>query len=330
MARDSLYDPVVQVHVRDVRGGHGAVGDREVVVLAGDLDLARGQPPYRMVAAVVAEGQFVGLAAHSAGEKLVTQADAEHRHLAEQPAQVHIDRLRVARAVGKENAVRVPCQHSSGAGRGRYHVDGCELAEFFEYVSLEPEVIGDDPQRPVAAPVGFTGGDLRHQVDARGARFGSGRRQQRGLVLRWTERAAHGPRVPEVPDQAAGVDARQHWSAVARQPGWEAFRRSPVAWPLGHVPRDDPPAARVVTLVIVRRYAVVTDVRVGEADYLTRVGRIGDYFLIAAEHGVEHHFTGRDGRGRHAAFEDRAVGEYEHAVHVITSCQPVAHRVRAR
>ena len=62
--------------------GDGAVGHGVVVVLAGDLDRAGGQPAHRVVAAVVAERQLEGLAAEGGGQQLVAEADPEDRHLA--------------------------------------------------------------------------------------------------------------------------------------------------------------------------------------------------------------------------------------------------------
>ena len=59
--------------------------DRVVVVLAGDLDRAGRQAAHRVVAAVVAERAACrSSAAEGGGQQLVAEADAEHRHLAEQ------------------------------------------------------------------------------------------------------------------------------------------------------------------------------------------------------------------------------------------------------
>ena len=58
----ALDDAVVQVDVGDVGALDGPVDDRVVVVLAGDLDRVRLQPPHRVVAAVVTELQLEGVA----------------------------------------------------------------------------------------------------------------------------------------------------------------------------------------------------------------------------------------------------------------------------
>ena len=82
-AAQALHGVVVEVDVGDVGTGYGAVGHTEVVVLAGDLHRSGGQVAHRVVAAVVAEGELVGLPAQRRGQELVAQADAEDRHLAQ-------------------------------------------------------------------------------------------------------------------------------------------------------------------------------------------------------------------------------------------------------
>ena len=84
-AHKALYDAVVQVDVARFYGGLERAGDNGViVVLARYLDRAGGQPPDGVVTAVVPERQFVRRSPERQGQKLVAQADAEHRYLAEQ------------------------------------------------------------------------------------------------------------------------------------------------------------------------------------------------------------------------------------------------------
>src|SRR5262245_42601863 len=60
----ALADTVVEVDVRHLRDLRKRISrDREVVVLARDLDLVRREAAYRMVAAVMAERQLVRLSA---------------------------------------------------------------------------------------------------------------------------------------------------------------------------------------------------------------------------------------------------------------------------
>src|SRR6266550_5086880 len=81
---EALDDTVVQVHVRDRRAAQRVEVDGVVVVLAGDLHPARRLATHRMVGAVVPEPQLERLGAERAPEDLVTEADAEHGHLAEE------------------------------------------------------------------------------------------------------------------------------------------------------------------------------------------------------------------------------------------------------
>src|SRR5205823_1657780 len=80
----ALDDAVVQVDVRDRRAPQRVEVDGVVVVLAGDLNPARRLVAHRVVGAVVAEPQLERLGAECEPEDLVSEADAEHRHLAEE------------------------------------------------------------------------------------------------------------------------------------------------------------------------------------------------------------------------------------------------------
>ena len=61
-------------------------GDREAVVLGGDVDAARLQVLDRVVGAAVAEGQLVGLQTDRPAEQLMTEADAVHGQPADELA----------------------------------------------------------------------------------------------------------------------------------------------------------------------------------------------------------------------------------------------------
>ena len=64
--------------------------------------------------------------------------------------------------------------------------------------------------------------------------------------------------------------------------------------------------------VIVAAGSVVADLRVGEDDDLAGIGRIGEYFLIAGEGGIEDDFAGPlGGRTKTPALEDGAVFQGE-------------------
>src|SRR5262249_58850004 len=95
--------------------------DGEAVVLGGDLHLAGGHVLHRLVAAVMSELELVGAAAERESEDLVSEADAEHRHVAEQVGDDLSGaghRVRVAGTVGQEHAVRTLGQDLAGGRRG--------------------------------------------------------------------------------------------------------------------------------------------------------------------------------------------------------------------
>src|SRR5271168_4235495 len=77
---DEAFDhAVVQVYVAHFYGfAEGARGNRVIVVLAGYFDRTGSDPADGMVAAVVAEGQFVGRSAEGLGKDLVAKAYSEH------------------------------------------------------------------------------------------------------------------------------------------------------------------------------------------------------------------------------------------------------------
>src|ERR671911_1926988 len=84
-ALQALDDAVVGVGVGHPDIGREAVAvDREAVVVAGDRDPAGGQLDHRLVDPPVAELEPDGAAPDGLAEQLVAEADAEHRHLAEQ------------------------------------------------------------------------------------------------------------------------------------------------------------------------------------------------------------------------------------------------------
>ena len=137
----ALDGAVVEVHVRQLGGAEvGLPADRLVGV---DRAARRPGPstakPWfcevmsilpvcevldRVVGAAVAERELEGLEADRAAEQLVAEADAEHRHLADQLAHVVddvVERGRVAGAVGEEDRVR----RRARAGPRRDVSQGC-------------------------------------------------------------------------------------------------------------------------------------------------------------------------------------------------------------
>ena len=160
LARDlhPLADAVVEVHVGHLGDAGEPVGvDREVVVLAGDLDPSGHEVLHRVVAAVVPERQLDRAAADRQTEQLVPEADPEDRHLAEQAAD-RVDGVRhgrrVAGSVRQEHPVGLAGEDVGRRRRGRNDLDPGEAGEVAQDRALDAVVVGDD-ERP--AP------DVRHR-----------------------------------------------------------------------------------------------------------------------------------------------------------------------
>ena len=105
--------------------------DCEIVIVRCDFDSAAVQLFYRMISAVVAELQLVGLAAQRQAYKLMPQADAEDRHAPHQAADVVlgiIAGLRISWPVGQENSIGLERQHIFRFRLCRHHGDAATLA----------------------------------------------------------------------------------------------------------------------------------------------------------------------------------------------------------
>jgi hypothetical protein len=102
--REALDRAVVEVDLGDPAIRRQTVGiDGEAVILAGDRHLAGQQVLHRLVAAVVAELELEGAAAHRQSEQLMTEADAEDRRAGRGQLAHRVDdrgqRLGIARSV---------------------------------------------------------------------------------------------------------------------------------------------------------------------------------------------------------------------------------------
>ena len=136
--------------------GSDVAVDRVVVVLAGDLDTPRLDPSNGMVGAVMAEAELERAGSERAAHDLVTEADAEHRYLAEQLADLAdcaVDRGGIAGAVGQEHAVgRAGDDRRRRCRRGDHLDVATGRDELAQDRGLDPEVVGDDVERRVGRP----------------------------------------------------------------------------------------------------------------------------------------------------------------------------------
>ena len=111
----------------------------------------------------------------------------------------------------------------------------------------------------------------------------------------------------ENPHEATGVDALDADHAVPGEPGEEGLVAAPVARLATHAPGDESGHLRHGRLLVAVVDAVVAELRDGEGDDLSRVGRVGEDLLVAGVAGVEDHLAGRLSSGAASrAFEDVA------------------------
>ena len=117
------------------------------MVLGGDLDPSGGEVLHRLIGSPVTALELEGLGPQSQTEQLMPQADAEYRHLADQPAQQLdgvMNRRGIPGPVAYEDAVRLTLQHRSDRGRRREDADGAaNVDEVPQDVPLDSAVDDD-------------------------------------------------------------------------------------------------------------------------------------------------------------------------------------------
>ena len=113
----------------------------------------------------------------------------------------------------------------------------------------------------------------------------------------------------------AGVDVADADDVVRAQIVAERAVGAPGAVSIGGVAHDEAGGLQRGGFDIQRVDAGVADVRVGEGDDLSGVGRVGEDFLVAGHGGVEDEFAAAAARGTDgAAAKHTAVGEGEDGV----------------
>jgi hypothetical protein len=271
VALEPLARPVVERHVRDVVVGQ----DGEAVVLDGDEHAAGGEVADGVVRAAVAEGKSERLVPEREPEQLVAEADPVHRHLPEQRA----DRLdlvdedgRVAGAVRDEHGARPRLEDRVGVPPARHDVrldPGGGEARRDRALRAE---VDHDHARPGADGVRLLGADGAVERAAVDRRLGERAGVERLLVSVSQRTAERLVRVADPLHERARVDGGERDHAAVAEPARERRPR------LAH---DHGLALHAIRLHARLVDAVRADERIGEAEHLRDVARVGDRLLVA-------------------------------------------------
>ena len=265
----------------------------------------------------MAELELVGRAAGGQRQDLVAEADAEERDAGAEKA---ADRghgggrpLRVARAVGDDDALRREGQDALRIGVRRDAHDGDAAPdEGPDDVHLDAAVDEDD--RPPG--LGVVDADLRRRDlgdEVAGVGIGDfpGLAPQAGRALRTVaggEEAGHDAVDAELLRQGPGVDAGDRRDAVLAEPVVERLPRRGVRGMGAELRHDIAGDLRPVRLEAGRVDAVVADERIGLAEDLAAIGRVGDALRVADDPGIENDFPpGLGDRAEAYALEDGPV-----------------------
>ena len=308
------------------------------MVLRRDLDLARQQVLYGVVGAVVAELELVGLAAERQADNLVPEADAEDRHAPGEFAH-RFNRIRtrlgVARAVREKDAVGLEREHVLGRRERRHDRDpAADVHQPPQDVLLDTEIISGHMEarrrgldaaarqlharlRPLVALFGGDGpGEVEPDHRRQRARL---RHQRRRIGRNRREHGALGAVGAQVADERARVNVAEDRDVVPGEEIFGGLAAAPVGGELGEVAHDECFDVGPPGLVVEGVGADVADVRVGQADELPGVGRVGEDFLVAGDGGIENDFPAAlAARAVAAALKEPAVLQGEDCFHPLS------------
>src|SRR6266849_11131246 len=304
----ALGGAVVEVHVGFDEPGllHRPGIHAEAVVLRGDLDAPGLEVLHGMVGAVVAELELVGAAPEGQAQDLVAEADAEDRQLADELAhRFHEVRhgFGIAGAIGEKEPVGLSLEDGRGrSARGHHLALAAERGKLAQDVSLDPRVIGHDPEarggRPRVAAgdvpaalrpaVGRLHRDLADEIATDEARERAGPvGQSRGVDLDRGDHAFLGAVIAQKPRERARVDALDPHDALLAHEIFDGDASAPVGGIRAGLFHDEAVDPGPLRLDVFRIDAVVPDEGVRHAHDLPAVGRIGHDLLIARHRRVE-------------------------------------------
>src|SRR5690348_5218316 len=135
------------------------------------------------------------------------------------------------------------------------------------------------------------------------------------IVLAHGDDAAQGAALAQKADEFTGVDLCNDRYVIGGEKMFGAFLGAPVAGNGRDLADYQAFNEGLDGFVIGQIGAIVADLRIGEDNDLTAIGRIGENFLITGDGGIEDHLTGSfDRRTKTDSLEDRTVLQGENCL----------------
>ena len=314
--RDAALRPEAKVAVGRMLGhaagklGHEFAEAREhqaeAVVLRGDFHLAAHEVHDGLVAAAMTELELLHFAAACEADHLMTQTNAEHRHLANKLARLLVGfghGIGVARAVGEKNAVGFHGEHvSSGSvprhyGKVAAHTHEARENRLFHAAVIRNHVIflrrrsGHSERLAFRHPIERLRGGAAHgfgEIVAHQARScGDLFRKRSSVEVFGRQNGSLRAEIANMANERTRIDALDSHDVLALEEFGQAHARAPIRRRAAHIMHDQAAQSRLGRLRIVEVHTVVADLGIGHRDNLTRIRRVGNDLEIALERRVE-------------------------------------------
>src|SRR5690606_23551997 len=286
---DPLHGPVVDVPVRHLPFfriqrffPHGIT-----VVLRRNPDTPRRALPHRVVAPAVTVEEPFRIPAQGEGQQLVSQTDAQSGDLPEERCPFRkkgCQRLGIPRSVGEEQPVRF---HLPNFCRvpviGNHRHGKSPSTQGAEKGSPGPQIDHHDVGSPL--PAGIMAGLFRRRPahPLQGSRIGP---IPEGRTGRGGDHPPHQPLVPDPLHHSPGIDPHDPRHSLLSQPFGQGAPRAVI-----HLAHHHAGTKRARTFALLRIHTAIADQRIGKGDHLTRVGGIGQGFLVSGHAGGEDQLT---------------------------------------
>ena len=322
------------------------------VVLAGNVHPPGGKIPDRMVASPVPVFHLFGIGACRQRHQLMSQADRKNRRigfieLADLPDFVRAV-LRISRPVCQHNAVRMRSQYLLRGSPGRIdrHI-AASLLKGADDILLYSEIQKDNTQvfpctpLSVSFPVGrhsFNrhGMSVRNGVflHARRIKFRLGARHKLHLIsgpVAFNPRknllqpeifirgdhTVHGSALPELAGQRSCINTGYSRNIISFQKSLNGVLAAEIAGHPGEFPHNVTVQPRAERFLVVPADSVVSDQRIGHADRLPRIGRIGENLQISGHGCVKYYLADYLSAGADACSgKNRTVLQDQKSLHI--------------